>query len=513
MEGQTQPTSNISKTSDFKPKKKNRSNKNPGILVIVIVLILFLLAVGVFYFYKVNYYTTHFRKGSMINGIKVSQMTVSEAESAINEQARTYCITLTGRENMEQVIRSEDIGYHYVPDGSVAGLLSEQNHFLWMFRLEGSDSSMDVPTAYDEALLADQVEASIFFDKTKVTPPADAFISYEEGEGYSITKEVLGNRVKKKKLVEAVREAVDHHEASLDLETAKVYAAPEITSDTKKLVKYCKKLNRYTGLTITYDFDDRTEVIGHDTLKDWLVTDDANYRVSIDAEKVRTYVNQLAYEYDTFGCTRDFTTHDGKEIKVSGGDYGWLINRTKETEELIKAIQKGKDVTREPAYTYTARSRKVNDIGDTYIEVDLTAQHLWVFNEGEMILETDFVSGDVSRKRETPTGSFNILYKERDAQLVGETYNTKVSYWMPFYDNCGIHDAGWRSSFGGDIYLKDGSHGCLNAPPAMAEAIYNAIEAHTPIIVYKGPKASKYKTDPNGKKIKPIGTVQRTGDR
>ena len=511
MEGQTQPTPNISNTSDFTQKKRNRFKKHPVMLIILLVAILFLLAVGVFYFYKVNYYTTHFRKGSMINGIPVSQMTVSEAESAINEQARTYSITLTGREDMEQVIRSEDIDYHYVPDGSVAELLSEQNHYLWMFRLEGSDSRMDVLTDYDEALLANQVEASLFFDKTKVTDPADAFISYKEGEGYSITKEVLGNRVKKKKLLRAVKDAVDNHETSLDLEDAKVYATPEITSETKKLVKYCNKLNRYTNLTITYDFDDRTEVVDHDLIMDWLVIDDDNFKVNIDADKVRTYVNQLAYEYDTFGCTREFTRHNGKTIKVSGGDYGWLINRQKETEELIRLIQKGKDVTREPAYTYTARSRKVNDIGDTYIEVDLTAQHLWVFKEGKMVVETDFVSGDVSRKRETPTGSFHILYKERDAQLVGETYNTKVSYWMPFYDNCGIHDAGWRSSFGGDIYLRDGSHGCLNSPPAKAKAIYDTIEAHTPIIVYKGPKASKYKTDPNGKKIKPLGTVKKAG--
>lgn len=512
MEGQTQPTPNFSVTSDMKPKKKNnRFKKKPILLILLIVSILFILAVGVFYFYKVNYYTTHFRNGSVINGIDVSQMTVSETEAAINEQARTYSITLTGRRDMELTISSDDIDYHYVPDGSVAKLLEEQNHYLWMFRLEGSDSRMDVPTAYNEELLTATMEGSVFLDKANVTEPADAFISYDEDEGYSITEEVLGNRVKKKKFATALKAAVDGHETSLDLEAAGVYAAPKITSTTKEIVKYCKTLNRYTNLTITYDFDDRTEVLDRATLHDWLITDDDNFKVSIDTDKVSAYVNKLAYEYDTFSCTRDFTTHDGKQIKVSGGDYGWLINRPKETEELIKVIKKGKDVTREPVYTYTARSRKVNDIGDTYIEVDLTAQHLWVFKEGKLEVETDFVSGDVSRKRETPTGIFNILYKERDAQLVGETYNTKVSYWMPFYDNCGIHDAGWRSSFGGDIYLRDGSHGCLNAPPAKAEAIYNTIEAHTPIVVYKGPKASKYKTDPNGNKIGAPAVSKKTG--
>lgn len=55
---------------------------------------------------------------------------------------------------------------------------------------------------------------------------------------------------------------------------------------------------------------------------------------------------------------------------------------------------------------------------------------------------------------------------------------------MPFYGNVGIHDATWRSSFGGNIYKTDGSHGCVNAPLYLAKTIYANIESGTPVICY-----------------------------
>ena len=64
-------------------------------------------------------------------------------------------------------------------------------------------------------------------------------------------------------------------------------------------------------------------------------------------------------------------------------------------------------------------------------------------------------------------------------------YRTEVTYWMPFYEGQGLHDASWRSAFGGNIYLTNGSHGCVNMPPYAAEAVYNNIEAGVAIIIYQ----------------------------
>ena len=56
---------------------------------------------------------------------------------------------------------------------------------------------------------------------------------------------------------------------------------------------------------------------------------------------------------------------------------------------------------------------------------------------------------------------------------------------MPFNGNIGLHDATWRKDFGGDIFLKDGSHGCVNLPPEKAKEIFTTIEKGIPVIVYE----------------------------
>ena len=101
-----------------------------------------------------------------------------------------------------------------------------------------------------------------------------------------------------------------------------------------------------------------------------------------------------------------------------------------------------------------------------------------------MVLESDFVSGSAARGFDTPAGIYGITYKERNATLAGQGYRTPVSYWMPFNNNIGMHDASWRSSFGGNIYKTNGSHGCINLPYSVAEEIYGYVEKGTPVICY-----------------------------
>ena len=162
------------------------------------------------------------------------------------------------------------------------------------------------------------------------------------------------------------------------------------------------------------------------------------------------------------------------------------MNRADETQELIEQIKNGQSGERSPVYYAQAAQYGDDDIGDSYVEIDLTSQHLWVYVDGELVEDTDFVSGNVSRGNGTPVGIYPITYKERNATLKGENYASKVSYWMPFNGNVGMHDASWRSTFGNDIYLTGGSHGCVNLPVKKAEVIYDYVEKGEPVIVYGG---------------------------
>ena len=99
------------------------------------------------------------------------------------------------------------------------------------------------------------------------------------------------------------------------------------------------------------------------------------------------------------------------------------------------------------------------------------------------------VTGKPSRGDATPQGVYILKYKEKNTTLRGPKkedrsyeWESPVTYWMPFNGGIGLHDASWRSSFGGTIYIYSGSHGCINLPGKKAAKIYEMIDKETPIV-------------------------------
>ena len=237
------------------------------------------------------------------------------------------------------------------------------------------------------------------------------------------------------------------------------------------------------GVTITYQFGDQSEVLDNDRILSWLKEqEDGN--VAIDEQQAKAFVKELAEKYDTAYTTRTFHTTGGRDIQIAQGDYGWRIDQEAETKHLLELLAAKQSATCEPIYAQTAAVHAKNDWGTTYVEVSLTDQYLWLYKDGHCILESYFVSGNPTRGHATPKGIYGLTYKTRDATLSGEGYDSKVKYWMPFNRNVGLHDAPWRSSFGGQIYRSNGSHGCINLPPANAAKIYENVDKNTPVIVY-----------------------------
>ena len=214
---------------------------------------------------------------------------------------------------------------------------------------------------------------------------------------------------------------------------------------------------------------------------------DEQKNVSVSVEEIDAYVERLADKWDTVGKPKKLKTSYGRKVEVEGGDYGWKIDREKEKEILTKLVQEGQTATREPEYEKTANSHGKKDYGNTYVEVNLTAQHLIYYKDGKVVVDSDFVSGDVAKRRETPTGAYGLYYKERNRTLRGQGYASPVSFWMPFNGGVGFHDAKWRGSFGGDYYKWKGSHGCVNLPYSAAKTLYENIESGCAVLVYTLP--------------------------
>lgn len=120
----------------------------------------------------------------------------------------------------------------------------------------------------------------------------------------------------------------------------------------------------------------------------------------------------------------------------------------------------------------------------TFVDVNLSGQSLVYYVEGQPVLTTSIVSGNESDGHNTPTGVFFIDTKVPGKYLVGPTWNVWVDRWMKFTGTVGIHDATWRSKFGGEIYKTNGSHGCVNIPHDVALKLYDMVDIGTMVVVH-----------------------------
>ncbi len=440
--------------------------------------VLFLIYLGMTF-----YFQNRFLPGSVINNVDYSSKTVAEVESDIANDMQDYSLTLIERGNIKEVITGSEIDFSYSSDGSVKRIKEKQQPILWLpAYVIPHTYEMQPNGAFDENLLREKMESLSCMQEERMIQPKDAHIA-NNGNGFEIVEAEPGTVLDKEKFEEALFEAIRTGKKELNLEESGCYIDPGFTADMEDLEKRRDALKKYENVSVQYTIDNEPLLLDTNTIVQWLDIDE-NYQVTVNREKVREYMRQLGEEYDTWQTVRDFVTSYGETIQVPRVGYGWSLDEETETEELIKIIEEGQPVERIPAYIKEANGTKENDIGDTYVEISYNDQHMWFYQDGELMVSTDIVSGNPNKGMASPTGVFEIQGKERDATLVGEDYRTPVAYWMPFDGAVGIHDATWQYAFGGDLYLTVGSHGCINTPLDLAGIIFENIEVGTAVVCY-----------------------------
>lgn len=457
--------------------------KKHKVLTVVLCFTLFVgITLGTIFFVRANHYKTHFFPGTVMSGIDVSELTAQEATDKVGRYVADYLITIYARDDKKYHIDGPSIGYAYVPNGEIDRILEQQDEYDWMDQTKlHREREIELSTTFDASRLEMVLAGLACMQKDKMIAPEDAKIAWVDHR-YQIVPEVLGTTIDFDRTLSLVVQAVENGETELALYD--YYENPAIYSDDPQLNACMDTIAAYFGTSITYTFgEEEPYELTSEIIQTWLNVDD-DYQVSVDDEKVTHFVQQMASKYNTYGDVRKFKTSLGDKLKVYGGDYGWVIDKEKEKAQIYEDLTQGGHIEREPVYLQTARQYGAYDIGSTYVEIDYTNQHLWYYEKGELIVDTDIVSGNLSRWNGSPDGVFKIVYKQRDATLVGEDYSSPVHYFMPFAYNVGIHDATWRRKFGDQIYLSSGSHGCINVPKDAAEAIFEQIEVGTPVIAY-----------------------------
>ena len=459
---------------------KNKKKKSKWIRIYVASILV--LGLAIVYFGGVHYFKRRFLPNTVINYTNAGFSTIDELDKKLQEPLRDYSLEVVAREGERHIIRARDVDLHYKLDKSIDTILATQEVYKWpMYLFKKNTYKVPVTVEMDNYKLDYVLSNYNCLTESSFKEARDAYIaSYSNAEGYVIEKEYDGTRLDVDKAKETIKSSLTALKIIDDLDADGLYDFAKIKEDDAHLLSAQDILNKHAATVINYVGG---AVLNGERISQWIGIDNEGNLI-LDEGGIRAFVDELAEKYDTLGKTRVFKTTDGREVEILAKKYGWQVDKEGEFQAIKASILAGEQVDREPLFSSRAVSLEGNDFGNTYVEIDLGNQKLYYYVDGQLTLSSDIVSGALWGGRKTPAGLYKVNYKARNVVLRGPDYAAPVRYWMPFNGGIGMHDANWRSSFGGGIYKSGGSHGCINMPSSSAKALYDIINKDCPVICY-----------------------------
>jgi len=423
-----------------------------------------------------------FPQGTTILGIDVSNLTAENAYLKVTNRLNDYRLSVT--------VNGQTVDY---TAENFALTLSISN-FEGVLK-ELSTNPQIISTiepelvVYDEDAVISEIEAFPGITSTA----KNAYIKYDKAQGKFISMpEENGYGIDIQPIVEEVGKAIQQNKSSLNLNIESSDVTPMITQDCDKIRDALNRANSLLNLSITYVFNPatgskHTDKLSSGEIASMLYVKKDGLTVAVDSDAVDKFVSKKASQRGVFGQSVGFTTTAGTELSMNAVATGELVDTSDLYDDLNKRLSKGISGTHNAVY-YIVRPGDVSgNYGGNYVEINLTQQHAWCYKNGAVVVSTDVVTGCVRAGNKTPTGVYQIRGKARNTYLVGPTWRNFVSYWMPFNGGIGLHDADrWRKKYGGTIYLRNGSHGCVNMPLNAAKNVYANVSKGTHVIVYGG---------------------------
>ena len=430
-----------------------------------------------------------FWKDTYFGDMYVGGKTVDEVKQALATDNKE--LKMITREGNTETIALSDIGYKSSFSTDIQAIKDSQSPYEWFLHNSGENVyDVDINTSYDESALQEKLAGLNCIISDSIQDPTDAHLALV-GDSFTIVEATEGNRIDPEKLNSVISQAIKSGVFDVNLSDSECYVEPKVYGDNAELNTTLNNINALKGNAVKLNLHDAEEMIDYSVFKDWIHTEGT--QPVLDDEPIMKYLEGIAEKYDTFQTERDFEATGIGKIKVGGGDedtYGFLLDKESTKDAIKEAIMSGATDTVDCYWTVPAnhRNQSNGDIGNTYVEIDISRQHMWYYIDGNLFTDTDVRTGTESSAQWTPTteGVYRILWKQRDKWFlqVGEPCHS--DYWMPFNNRGeGIHDATWYSTYGGNLYKWAGSHGCINTPYNIAKYIYENIEAGTPVIVYR----------------------------
>lgn len=304
-----------------------------------------------------------------------------------------------------------------------------------------------------------------------------------KGELGDIDWEAVGAELDEEILSGALRQAVSDWTAtekamesrSLNVAEFAIYRLP---GEAAPLL-YSELLSRaMEGLTIPVKIMDKTMELEIKSV----VSVDKKGTGTIDVQGLEQLIDQWAKESPGGWLPYKLESYGRGTVELDFLHVEYELDQELLLTQLKDQISRLDETPVEAAYACT-RNGEPYSIGDSYIEVDIARQKMLYYENGEMLLCTDVVTGFPNGHWTWP-GLYQVQDKDRERQLIAWDYNIHVEYWLGYDGDYGIHDAAWRDDFGGDLYLDEGSHGCVNTPMEAMAAFFEKAEVGTPVIVH-----------------------------
>ena len=467
-----------------KKAKKWKKAKKTGIAIGAFFSLLLVSYVGLS-----EYYKNGFCYGTWINHVYCTGKTIEEVNDELLKSCSYEGLTIYDDKGNPYRIEAEEIDFMFDFKEALKDYFVGQNPYHWINNLlQAKEKMLEPVISYDEERLWEILESVPAF-MGKKAEERQVFIKKNDG-GYLLIDERTGV-LNEEKAKDAVRQKLLSLETELDLGESGCYEDLPYTAAMKAELDKWEKIKEFQDCRIVYAFGEEQVPIDASIACNFIAMDengdflyDDNGRLLQDNEKIEEFVDFLADEYDSVGKIRQFETTKGDVVPIEGGIYGNRIDRKAEKEYLIQAFSAQAAEIHIPQYLQEGWAYGKNDIGDTYIEVDMTEQMMYYYLDGRLRLETPVVTGNTGRRWGTPEGVNFVYGKAVNRILSGLGYESHVNFWMPVKGNIGIHDAPWRNEFGGDIYETAGSHGCINTPYDAMKELYGMVQTGTPVVMF-----------------------------
>jgi len=463
--------------------------------VFLCIVIVMLLSVMTVYFALTFYYRDRFSMNTWVNGVYCTGKSVEEVNSELLSSIKAPIVVLTDVSGNTYEIPLEEVGYQSDYLKELERLRLSQNPYLWIDNLGKLQSFTIIPniTFSKEKLYKSFREIPVI--KAELEKQTEFEIEFDKEIGCYILKDNLKGWLDIDKIWEEMLNAIESKIYTVDMRKLQCTYDIELTEEQKETKVKWEKISAFQKCVLQYDMGAEVIAFTPDIMAGFLKKEDGfpafdeAGELILDEAAVEAYVTELAEAYDTYGKERIFKATSGKEIILTEGNYGTTLDQNAEVnfllENLMQPVMHDEVIQLHiPVYEREAFARGKNDIGGTYVEIDMTVQKMYYYVDYELVIETDIVSGDMKRKWSTPEGVYSVYNKQRNRTLKGPGYESFVKYWVPVYKGIGIHDANWRDEFGGEEYLKNGSHGCINTPRDIMADFYEKVEIGTPVIMF-----------------------------